>query len=267
LGHLDLPEFPEISHDAQFFIREDMYRKCLNKAFSVIVDSDYGKSRVINKYLLDSERVEVLKFLPAIQQEKEFVDIRKKYNIANQYIFYPAQFWPHKNHIYIVESLSILKWQYGICVSVVFTGSDKGTLDHVMAVAEKLKVKDLVYYLGFVESNIMPLLYKQSIALVMPTYLGPTNIPPLEALSYGVPICYSDKQSFREQLRDAAFYMDLDKPSSLSGYIKQILDGEIDLIKIEESRDSILNDWNEDKFSSKLEGIILKYANIKMRWS
>ena len=60
----------------------------------------------------------------------------------------------------------------------------------------------------------------QSLALVMPTYLGPTNIPPLEAFVYDTPVCYSDTPFFREQLDDAVFFMDLNDPHSL---IKNLL--------------------------------------------
>ena len=57
-------------------------------------------------------------------------------------------------------------------------------------------------------------LYDQSLALVMPTYLGPTNIPPLEAFAYETPVCYSDTP-FLETSRRCAFFMNLKDPNSL----------------------------------------------------
>ncbi len=45
----------------------------------------------------------------------------------------------------------------------------------------------------------------------MPTFLGPTNLPPLEALEYGIPSICSDLRGHREMLGDSALYFD---PSS-----------------------------------------------------
>ena len=49
----------------------------------------------------------------------------------------------------------------------------------------------------------------------MPTYGGPTNLPPLEAFSFECPVCYSDLPGLRDQVKDAAFLLDLDNPESL----------------------------------------------------
>ena len=58
----------------------------------------------------------------------------------------------------------------------------------------------------------MASLYKESIALVMPSYFGPTNIPPLEAFNLGVPVLYSDLPGLKDQVGDAALLLDLNKP-------------------------------------------------------
>ena len=41
LGHLDVPEFPEVSYEKKFEQKEFLYTKCLKKAYKVIVDSEY----------------------------------------------------------------------------------------------------------------------------------------------------------------------------------------------------------------------------------
>jgi len=50
-------------------------------------------------------------------------------------------------------------------------------------------------------------------ALVMPTYFGPTNIPPVEAWSLGVPVLYSSTHFSHG--KDAAEYFNPDSPRSL----------------------------------------------------
>jgi glycosyltransferase involved in cell wall biosynthesis len=54
-----------------------------------------------------------------------------------------------------------------------------------------LKLENQIHFIGFVDSKEIPIIYKKSIALVMPTFFGPTNITPLEAFDLGVPVLYS----------------------------------------------------------------------------
>jgi glycosyltransferase involved in cell wall biosynthesis len=269
LGHLDLLEFPEINDNKQFETREYIYNKGLKKAYKVIVDLNYGKLRAVSKYNLDLNRIEVLKFLPNIRITKNsiYTNIKEKYNISNDYIFYPAQFWAHKNHVYILKALKILKEKYDIELNVVFSGSDKGNLNYVLDKSKKLRVDNLVNYIGFVPNDEIPHIYNQSLALVMPTYLGPTNIPPLEAFAYETSVCYSDTPFFREQVGDASFFMDLNEPESLAKHLITILNNE-DIVDIKKRAGiEILENWDEKKFYDKLENIFKEYSSIRDLWT
>jgi glycosyltransferase involved in cell wall biosynthesis len=57
----------------------------------------------------------------------------------------------------------------------------------------------------------------------MPTYFGPTNLPPLEAFSLGVPVLYSDLIGLKDQVGEAALLLDLDDPGSLAQNIKNLI--------------------------------------------
>lgn len=268
LGHLEELEFPELTSERIFESRELMYTKSLKKAFKVIVDSDYSKQYSINKYNLDEKRVEVLKFLPNIRvaDNEGSIDIKKIYNIKNDYIFYPAQFWAHKNHMYILKAIKILKEKKNIDLDVVFSGSNRGNLEYILKKAKELGVDDLIHYAGFVPNNQIPSLYKQSLSLVMPTYLGPTNIPPLEAFFYNTSVCYSDKLSFREQVGDAVFYMDLKDPHSLVENIITIKNNkELVDYKLQKGLE-ILASWTEEDFYKSLIKIFEEYQYIRDAW-
>jgi Glycosyltransferase len=107
---------------------------------------------------------------------------------------------------------------------IAFAGSDKGRRQAVADLATDLGIAEYVRYCGFVPDAHMPYLYRGAVALVMPTYFGPTNIPPMEAAALGVPVCYSDLPAFREQMGDAAFYMDLENPASLADELHRLME-------------------------------------------
>ena len=100
----------------------------------------------------------------------------------------------------------------------------------------------------------------------MPTYLGPTNIPPLEALYYETPVCYSDTTFFREQMGDSVFYIDLKDPKSLVESLLMIQsDKRITKDKIINGKE-LLDNWNEHDFYNKLLKIFNDFKNIRSSW-
>lgn len=240
LCHRDHVEFPEVRNEKVYEKRENLYSRYLSKAVAVSVESEFGRENIVRRYGIDQERVIVLPLTYSESVEKEeidlpSIDIKKKYQIEGDYVFYPAQFWAHKNHVYIVQALSILKNDHNVIITAVFSGTDKGNLNFILSEADRLHVREQIRYVGFVDSNEIPSLYRQSLSLVMPTYFGPTNIPPLEAFKLGVPVCYSNLVDLADQVGDAAWLLDLKDPRSLVQSLLEILN---DKTKVEKRREA-----------------------------
>lgn len=220
LCHRDQPEFPEVSDYRVFQKRERAFVRDLSRAVGVMVDSHFGKDNVVFHYRLKADRVHVYPFKPSISiRSSNKINIKEKYSLDCDYVFYPAQFWPHKNHIYILEALKHLRDTKGVTMGAIFAGGDKGNLEHIRKSALEMKISDEVVFAGYVANEDIPSLYSQAFALVMPTYFGPTNLPPLEAFSLGVPVLYSDLPGLRDQVGDAAMLLDLTNPQSLSAHL------------------------------------------------
>ena len=115
IAHRNNLEFPEIRKNSEFEIRERIYKNFLPKAFNVITNSKIIKKDLIRYYNLSENRVSVISHQPSDQIVEFKYDIemenqiRKKYVLPKNFIFYPAQFWAHKNHRLIIDSFKILK--------------------------------------------------------------------------------------------------------------------------------------------------------------
>lgn len=230
LCHLEHMEFPEVRQSFEFEARENFARNALPKAIAVIAVSPSGKKTLEEKYSLDKNRVHSLSISPALREydiNDSGFDPRKEANIpaGSPYVFYPAQFWAHKNHRLIIDSLCCLR-EKSEEVYAIFCGSDCGNLKIVLEMANNKGVGDLVKYLGFVPDKFMPILYKQSIALVMPSYFGPVNMPPLEAFELGTPVIVSDLEGIRDQVSDAALLVPPDDATILCDTIIKLLKDE-----------------------------------------
>jgi glycosyltransferase involved in cell wall biosynthesis len=116
------------------------------------------------------------------------IDVRTKYGLTREFLLYPAQFWPHKNHVNLLFGLDLLKREASLELDIVLTGSDKGNLNHVRKTIAALGLSSQVHILGFVPKADLDILYREAICLTYASFFGPDNIPPLEAFALGCPV-------------------------------------------------------------------------------
>jgi glycosyltransferase involved in cell wall biosynthesis len=211
--HLDWPEFPEVRTDFEFSVRDSYYRQVVPRAILTIADSEALKSKLERTYGVDSERVISMPFAPGFEVG-DAMEVKD-----GDYLFYPAQFWPHKNHNLILEAVGLLRSK-GIDQKVVFVGSDQGNRDHLVGRIKALAISDLVSLKGFVSKEEVRSLFAGCKALVMPTFFGPTNIPPLEAWQMGKPVLYSKHLS--GDLNGSVVAFDNCDPQSLVSAIESL---------------------------------------------
>ena len=267
LAHLEHPEFPEVSSFGEFERREQLFTATARKAVALLADSEPARRLIVDRYGVPESRVFAAPFLvsSAIREfnsdPEETAEVRKRFGIKDPYIFYPAQFWAHKNHKYIVQALREMRNRFGWAPQAVFCGSDKGMLSRVLLLARDLEVDDLVVYCGFISADELPHLYQSALALVMPTYFGPSNIPPMEAQSLGVPVCYSDLPGFREHFGESVKYIDLDNPGALAEVLNEINSERDERRSLRADVPDVRCAAGEDEYFRVLMEIVERYRN------
>ena len=217
LCHLDAPIFPEVRESNEFLNREHCNRSSLDTALLILTDSKRLAQIASFRYGIDPDR-----FLPMPFSPSPFLDcsqalaqdaVLDKYRLEKGYFFYPAQFWAHKNHIRILEALLLLRGNT-VEPKVVFSGKDYGNRSYLENFVSEHGLHKQVVFLGFAPIEDMQGLYENALAVVMPTYFGPTNLPPFEAWSINKPLIYSAHLS--EQADDAALLINPDNADELA---------------------------------------------------
>jgi len=197
-------QFPEVSSKGLYRIRERHYRNTCRHSRGVLVDSDIGKQQVLESYPMAAGKVQVLPFAPP----RHIQDPNSEGfcpPLPSKFIFYPAQFWMHKNHKRLVQA-SALVCKKCPDFNLVLVGSRKNAYDSTVESVRELGLSGNIHFLGYVPDSQMPALYRRARAMIMPTFFGPTNIPPLEAIAVGCPVAVSNIYGMPHQLGDAALY-------------------------------------------------------------
>lgn len=226
LEHRKRPYFPEVSDGGAWRNREIFFSNYLQRATMIIVGTVAGREEIACFYQIPDDRIWVLP-LPTprfslSELHGDGRDVINKYGIPHEYLIYPAQFWPHKNHANLLLALQILIEKFNVILPVVFVGSDKGNEGYIRKLTSELGLTKQVFFLGFIPKEDLIHLYKNAIALTYMTFFGPDNLPPLEAFALGCPVIASDITGSEEQLGDGAIFVDPKDPEMIAKAIFDI---------------------------------------------
>jgi glycosyltransferase involved in cell wall biosynthesis len=220
IGHQSTFPFPELAMNKNYDWREKHYQTIVKKAFAIFCESEAGKRELVKYQNINPERIFVIPAFPGnvikeqVSETKQLEILNSFFLEKNKFFFYPAQFWSHKNHYNLIIAFKKLS-EIHPDVKLVFTGSDKGNLSYIKEEIARLSLENLVDYLGFVNKQELYTLYNNCIAMVMPTFLGPTNLPLLEASFLGCPVIASDLAGHREMLGNYATYINPSDPDDI----------------------------------------------------
>lgn len=226
IQHRVQPWFPEVSNEGQWVHREAYYSTYLRRASVVLACNEAARRELSFFYQIPEDRFRLLPHPTPIIVERPSSEnvsaVLKKYHLTEPFLFYPAQFWAHKNHINLLMALGLLHESYGIKIHLVLTGSDQGNQNHVISKIKELDLENQVHILGFVPREELFALYRGTFALSYVTYFGPENLPPLEAFSLGCPVIASRVAGANEQLGDAALLVNANSPQEIAMAVKNL---------------------------------------------
>jgi glycosyltransferase involved in cell wall biosynthesis len=203
LMHIYEKRFPEVGNEKEFKNREFLYNNLCKYADFILSDSNLGKKQLLDCYGNEWEK----KIFPLPFTIPNYfthltpdIDVLKKRGIKDSFfIFYPAQFWLHKNHINLLRAFVEVKKAYPK-LNLILVGSDKNGSSEIKKFIYENNLANNVFILGYISEHELAGLYQLAKALVMPTFFGPTNIPPIEAEYFGCPVVYSKIYAYNEFL-------------------------------------------------------------------
>lgn len=150
-------------------------------------------------------------------------NILKKYGIYSRFILAVGTLEPRKNYEVLVEAYRELINRSDIPHKLVICGKKGWKYDGILDKLNHPDLKERVIITGYVPHGLLPVFYRQADLFVYPSLYEGFGLPPLEALSHGVPVITSNAASLPEVVGDAALTFEPDDVRKLTGLMLRVL--------------------------------------------
>lgn len=198
----------------------------LGQADGILTISEYSKETIVEKYGVPAEKIQVTYLnsdgvfdRPILPERRE--ELKKK--IGADYIFYPANSWPHKNHMNLLKAYSILKDKYDTKLKLVFTGDRKQRQGEIEGYITENQLEKDIIYLGYLPQEDMPYIFANATVMAFPSVFEGFGIPLVEAMKAKVAVACSKCGSIPEVAGDAALYFDAQDPEDIAEKIASLI--------------------------------------------
>ncbi len=145
-----------------------------------------------------------------------------KLGITKPYFLTVGTIEPRKNHALLLDAFKEITRDNDE-IQLVIAGGFGWKYQNLIELLSTYPFKNRVIQLGYVQKELLPILYSNCIALVYPSFYEGFGFPILEAMSCGVPVICSNTSSMPEVGGDIAYYIDPHSKNDLSNQMQKIL--------------------------------------------
>ncbi len=218
----DYASFIEFKN-GNFQDQKKIIKTSVENAFRIVVFTNQNKIDLINQFNCNPEKIVIQNLSPFLPHKLDelkktnFFDVYSKFDFDKNksWFFYPAQFWSHKNHVYLLNALKIIIGKKINNIGFIFCGRDKGNLSFIKNKITEYDLHNYIKVLGHITDEELISIYKYSQGTVIPTYLGRSSLPLLESIYFKKKIFYS-KAILDDSLKHYVVEFDLKDSNDLA---------------------------------------------------
>jgi glycosyltransferase involved in cell wall biosynthesis len=226
LSHVLMPEF----HVAKSrFTSRMLMSIALTNARRIVAISEHTKKDILHYMKGKINEADITVAYPACDvlyrqtpSPQEVQQVRKRYGLDRNYILTVGTLEPRKNIPMLIRAFAELVKEDS-SYDLVVVGKKGWLYESVFEEVRTLGIDEMVKFLGFVPLHDMPSLYSMADVFVYPSLYEGFGIPPLEAMTCGVPVIASNVASLPEVTGDAAVLVDPHNAGTLRFQLKRLL--------------------------------------------
>ncbi len=195
--------------------------------------SDYVKKDLIDNFHFRSEKI-IVTPEGAPQKSLPYPGLKYKlreFGLTRPYLIYVGNAYPHKNLERLIKAFEILISDLKKDFQLALVGEEDYFYERLQAeardsVLSEPSIFERLVFTDFVADEDLWLLYQNAALYVFPSLCEGFGLPPLEAMSQGVPVVCSNATCLPEILGEAAIYFDPFNPRDMAEKINQVLNSE-----------------------------------------
>lgn len=205
--NINTAKYSRLVYHARDSIMRSVMRRAAKGSRAIIVPSQFVAAEVIKKYHLPKSKLSVVHWA-AREPYQRTIEPSEKFGINRPYLLYVGNAYPHKNLERLILAFGKLITEYMLDYQLVIAG--KKDVFHAALEREvrEAKLDKRVIFTDFVSDRELAGLYKNAAIYVFPSLSEGFGLPPLEAMSYGLPVASSNATCLPEIIGDAAEFFD-----------------------------------------------------------
>ncbi|KKR48954.1 MAG: glycosyl transferase, group 1 [Candidatus Magasanikbacteria bacterium GW2011_GWC2_40_17] len=211
----------------KYWIKNLAYRLILKHAIrsskKIFAPSNFVKEDILNNFKVPAKKIiithEGLTVLPPPNPDTAAA-ILQKFSLQKPYFLYVGVSYPHKNLEKLI--LGFKKFQEQEKKSqLVLVGKKNYFYEKLEKFSEQNKVPNVIFT-DFVTNDELATLYQNAKAYVFPSLCEGFGLPPLEAMSFNLPIASSNTSCLPEILGNAALYFNPVSSADITEALKRL---------------------------------------------
>ncbi len=227
LSFLRYPEF--FSARKNFWHRALGIKRTLLEADKIIAVSENTKNDIVELVGITPDKIKVIySGNNAVKGEvdpflvKEFLE---RHKLSGRLILYLGTIEPRKNISGLISAYNNLRSKNESLadVKLVLAGASGWKNKKIYREWKQSPFKDDIIFLGYISQKDKDILYSASIVFVYPSFYEGFGFPPLEAMTYGLPVICSNVSSLPEVVGDAALTINPHLSAEISDALELIL--------------------------------------------
>jgi glycosyltransferase involved in cell wall biosynthesis len=188
---------------------------------------------------------DILKFFSFYPEEKIFVTplaantnfkpldknncklyVQNTYGVKDPYILYIGGFSLRKNVLGIIKAFSKVYKDLNKPYKLLLGGPIRDEGEKLLTFVKENNLEDKIVFCGYLEDDILPILYSGCDAFVYPSFYEGFGLPPLEAMSCRAPVITSSLTSIPEVTGDSAILINPNNITELEKALVTLLNDE-----------------------------------------
>jgi glycosyltransferase involved in cell wall biosynthesis/2-polyprenyl-3-methyl-5-hydroxy-6-metoxy-1,4-benzoquinol methylase len=228
VNDLQYLSYPEFFDEPDRHGRQAAFERTLRIADHIVTPSAHARSTLQGAGVQDS-RVTVIPHafsagrLPGTSRAYAS-EVLERYGLdPGSYFIYPANFWPHKNHLMLLVAFGQLRHRRpDLDLQLVLTGASRPDPRIVRESVKRMGLDGRVVMPGYVPDPELSALLSHALALVFPSLYEGFGMPVVEAFAAGCPVSCANTSSLPEVAGHAALYFDPRKPEAIVDALEQL---------------------------------------------